>query len=328
MKKEPILTAIIITYNNETSIEKCIKSLVEQKTEYPYEIHICDDCSKDGNLEICKKYAELYPEKIKLFPQEENCFLKPYKETQTYKAIQRINTKYFCIIEGDDYWCDENKVQIALDFLENNPEYIGFAHDTLQVNEQDGSQFSRVHRNGKTEIKNPVVLDKDFHFFMTSSRIFRNCGFKDVGIWPVDYLVYNYHIEKGPIYYYDKIMAVYTYGVGAFSTLGKNRKDMNSMFAYKVSCLFDFKYDYLCTEMQKWYDTNCHCGLKRYKSLLRFKKIFGIRLGWKLWFICTFVFKYGLESMDMNYVFPRKIVKKNSDKKFKHDELNKKMNIK
>ena len=192
MKNIPLLTAIILTFNNETTIERCIQSIAEQNTDYPYEIHIYDDCSKDSNQEICKKYAEKYPQKVKLFFQEENTFLKPYNETQAYKAIQNVDTKYFCIIEGDDYWCDKEKIQIALDFLENNPEYIGFAHDTLQVDESDGSQVSWVHDKAKYTIENPVTFDDRFIFLMTSSRIFRNSGFQKLGVWPVDYLVYNY----------------------------------------------------------------------------------------------------------------------------------------
>lgn len=321
-KQDPLLTAVIITFNNATTIERCIKSIVEQKTDYLYEIHIHDDCSLDGNLEICKEYAEKYPDKIKLFPEQENTFLMPYKKTLSYKAIQGVNTKYFCQIEGDDYWCDENKLQIALDFLENNPEYVGFAHDTLQVNEFNGSEHSWVNEIAKYEIKNPVALNKDFRFFMTSSRIFRNCGYKNLGILPVDYLVYNYHLEKGPIYYYDKIMAVYTFGhSGTWATLGDDSKDMNGMFSYKVSRLFDFKHDDICTEMQKWYDNNCGSGLAHYERLLKFKKIFGIRLGWTLWFIHRFVPKYGFECMNMNYVYPRKLIKEISDKKLERDKI-------
>lgn len=322
--QEPLLTAVIITFNNATTIERCIKSLVEQKTDYPYKIHIHDDCSLDGNLEICKSYAEKYPEKIKLFPEKENTFLNPYKKTLSYKAIQGVNTKYFCQIEGDDYWCDENKIQIALDFLEQNTEYIGFAHDTLQVNEFNGSKYSWVNEIAKFKIENPVTLDKDFHFFMVSSRIFRNCGYKNLGILPVDYLVYNYHLEKGPIYYYDKIMAVYSYGnSGAWASLGDDSKDMNGMFSYKVSRLFNFKHDDICTEMQKKYDRDCGSGLKHYERLLKFKKIFGVKLGWTLWFIHRFVFKYGFECMNMSYVYPRKLTKKISDNKFEKDKLEK-----
>jgi len=314
---ESILTAVIITFNNEDTIERCIKSIVEQKTNYKYEIHIYDDCSKDKNPEICQKYARLYPEKIKYFPQKENTFLKAYSKTQSYKAIQGVDTKYFCMIEGDDYWCDENKIQIALDFLENNPEYVGFAHDTLQVNEFDGTEKSWVHDKTNYNIKNPVTLGDDFIFLMTCSRIFRNCNYKELKILPVDYLVYNYHLAKGPIYFYDKIMAVYTYGNnGTFATLNfKIIQDMNGMFAYKVSKMLGFKRDDICTKMQKWYDTKNGVGLKHYNRLLKFKKIFGTKLGWKLWFIHRFVMKHGFGCMNLSYVYPRKKIKKHSDRR-------------
>lgn len=319
MDDTPILTAVILTFNNEDTIERCINSILEQKTDYKYQIHLCDDCSTDNNAKICERYAEMYPDKIKFFHQPKNTFLGPYRKTQAYQAIQRIDTKYFCIIEGDDYWCNENKIQLALDFLESHPDYIGWAHDTLQVNEFDGTKKSWVHDIAKYKVENPVKFDDRFIFLMTSSRIFRNCGFKDKKIWPVDYLVYNYHLSKGPVYYHDEIMAVYTVGEsGTFTTLGnKITADMNGMYAYKISCLLDFKFDDLCTEMQKFYDTSWGKGLKYYNRLLKFKKIFGVRLGWKLWFMRRFVLKYGFESMDLNYVYPRKSIKKHSNNLFK-----------
>lgn len=158
MKQLPLLTAIIFTYNHNDTIAKCIESLVNQKTSYPYEIHIWDDASIDGTSDICRKYAAQYPEKIKLIVQEKNTFCGPYCEMQSFAAIKSIRTPYFCIIDGDDCWCDENKIQIALDFLENHPEYVGFAHDTLQVNKYDNTIHSYVHDLLKQDIQNPVVL--------------------------------------------------------------------------------------------------------------------------------------------------------------------------
>ena len=133
MLSKPILTCVILTFNHKGNIAKCIKSIVNQKTSYPYVIHIWDDCSTDGTSEICQKYAQKYPDKIKLFLQPENTFCKPYEETQSFKSMQNIDTKYFSIIEGDDNWCDENKIQTAIEFLESHPEYSGWASDTKQI---------------------------------------------------------------------------------------------------------------------------------------------------------------------------------------------------
>lgn len=312
---EKLLTSVILTYNHEDGIARCIESMINQITDYSYEIHIWDDCSTDKTPEICKEYAQKYPDKIKLFLQKENTFLKPYNQTQAYKAMQNIDTKYFCIIEGDDYWCDENKIQLALDFLENNPEYSGWGHDTLQIDLNDGSQKSWVHDIAKYEVKNPIKFDDKFIFLMTSSRIFRMYDFKRLNIWPVDYLVYNYHLEKGPIYFYDKIMAAYQYGNSAgFSGMGESIEDLNKMFAYKLCKIFDFKQDDYCMKYQKNYETLYNSKPFFFNLLKILKLVLGKRLGWTLWFIIRFVPKYGFESMNTNYVYSRKLVKQRSNK--------------
>ena len=320
MQKNSLLTAIIFTYNHEDSIGKCIESIVNQKTDYKYEIHIWDDCSIDDTSNICRHYAEKYPDKIKLVIQKENTFLKPDLELQSYAAIHKVETRYLCYIDGDDYWCDENKLQIALDFLENNPEYIGFAHDTLHIDEFNGLRQSYIHDCLKCNVTNPVTLSHEAPFFLASSRIFRKSDYEKKEVLPIDYLFYYYHLSKGPIYYYDKIMACYVVGENnTFANLGKKIRNLNSMFPYKLALLFDFEQDEFCTKCQEKYDTTNGVGNFRYKRLCFFKKLFGIKLGWTLWFIFTFVFRYGYNCININYVYSRRKAKKYADEnKRKH----------
>lgn len=87
--QEPILTSIIFTYNHGDTIERCIMGMIEQKTGYHFEIHIWDDCSIDDTSEICQRYANLYPNKIKYFRQKRNTFTLPYRKMQAYKALRR-----------------------------------------------------------------------------------------------------------------------------------------------------------------------------------------------------------------------------------------------
>jgi len=43
-----------------------------QKTNFPYEILIHDDCSTDGTTEIAKEYAQRYPDKMVTLQENEN----------------------------------------------------------------------------------------------------------------------------------------------------------------------------------------------------------------------------------------------------------------
>ncbi|MCR5261553.1 MAG: glycosyltransferase family 2 protein [Candidatus Gastranaerophilales bacterium] len=313
--EKPILAAIIFTYNHRNHIARCIESLVNQNTTYNYQIRIYDDCSTDGTTDICREYAAKYPEKIKLTVQPENTFLKPYNEMQSYKAIQDIDTKYFCIIDGDDCWCDENKLQIALDFLENNPEYIGFAHDTNHICTFTGEEMSYVHEIGKwNDIKNPMPLAATPYYF-TSSRIFRNLGFKEKHLIPVDYLIYFFHAQKGPIYFYDKIMAnYYVSEYNNFSNMeDAEQKFLLSSFGYKIAKFFDYKEDALAMDVQAYYNKES-C-----KTIEKYKKIFGVKAGWNIYFLVTFVPKFGFEAFDLNWVCPRKLIKKRADTRLEQE---------
>ena len=314
-----MLTSIIFTYNHEGSIAKCIDSILEQKTTYPYEIHIWDDCSTDNTSDICRKYAAQYPDRIKLTVQKKNTFCGPYLEMQSLAAIKAIKTRYFCIIDGDDYWCDENKIQIALDFLESHPEYNGFAHDTLYIDYNNNLNGSYIHDALKIDkIENPVKFNSKAPFFLTSSRIFRTGDYAEKNILPVDYLIYYYYFSKGPIFYYDKIMAVYTIGVN--STFANQSNDimkyLNGMFPYRLFLLLGKKEDSFCTEMQLKYGKFVGIGDKYYKRLIFIKKIFGIDLGWKIFMYINFVPKFGIDCLNINYIYAnRAMAKKIADKR-------------
>lgn len=323
MSHQRLLVCIILTYNNEDTVERCIKSILNQKTDYDYEIRLYDDCSTDNSFLIYNKYQRLYPDKFKVTIQKENSFLKKYNKTQAYQAFQELNSKYFCIIEGDDYWCNPNKIQMALDFLENNPDYMGWAHDTYQFYENTGEYESWVHDKAQYDMPDTVFFSENMFFLMTSSRIFRNIDFKKLKIWPVDYLIYNFHLAKGPIRFYDQKMAVYTVGSsGTFSTLQTEiTADMNAMFPFRISRILNFKFDDICTSMQKYYENCWGRGDKYYNELLKAKKNFGVRLGWFLWFCKRFIPKYGLECMNLNYVYPRGKVKNASNKKIFEDKF-------
>jgi glycosyltransferase involved in cell wall biosynthesis len=298
----PILTVIIITYNHRDFIARAIESVLEQETTYPYQLWITDDCSTDGTLEICNSYAERYSDKVKTFAHDVNTFSTPGVVRHTEIAIKGVKTKYFCVLDGDDSWCDSHKIQIALDFLENNPEYTTFAHDTWYYDNVIGTKRSLVHDIHRTEIQNPVHFE-NAPYLHTSSRIHRNIvKYSSKQNTNGDIYLFYIYLNQGPLYYYDKVMSVYNVtGRGDWSGLSQAQKyRVGITTQYKLNKYFNYKYDSFFTRR-----------LGETKGLESYKKIFGKRLGWELWYHLEFMNAFSLQHIKSKFkefafkVFPK-----------------------
>ena len=60
----PKVSVVSITFNQAAFLEDALKGFLMQKTDFPLEILVHDDCSTDGTTEILRQYAEKYPDII------------------------------------------------------------------------------------------------------------------------------------------------------------------------------------------------------------------------------------------------------------------------
>ena len=67
-----MVSVCMITYNHEAYIAQAIEGVLTQKTNFPIELIIGEDCSTDNTREICIEYKKKYPEVIKLKLRENN----------------------------------------------------------------------------------------------------------------------------------------------------------------------------------------------------------------------------------------------------------------
>ena len=61
-------------YNHKKYISQCLDSLVNQNTDFRYEIIVKDDASTDGTSDIVREYSQKYPDKIVPLILSENHF--------------------------------------------------------------------------------------------------------------------------------------------------------------------------------------------------------------------------------------------------------------
>lgn len=143
----PLVSICCITYNHAQFIRKCLDGFLMQKTDFPIEILIHDDCSTDGTTEIIREYEAKYPDLIFPLYEEENQYQQGKAGEIDFYNYRRARGKYIAYCEGDDYWTDPLKLQKQVDFMEANPEYSVCFHDFQEYDVRTGEYRRPVYRH-------------------------------------------------------------------------------------------------------------------------------------------------------------------------------------
>lgn len=99
--KYPEISFIILTWNSEKYIEKCIlsikRALFNSSSNLSYEIFIVDNGSKDNTLSILKLMERSFPGNLHLIMLNRN-FGTTYSRNL---GIKRAKGRYICIMDSD-----------------------------------------------------------------------------------------------------------------------------------------------------------------------------------------------------------------------------------
>ncbi len=124
-KIKPLVVINCCTYNQAPYLRDTLEGFVMQQTSFPFVAVVHDDASTDNTAQILKEYADRYPDIILPIFDKENQYSKPDGSLGRimHIACRETGAKYLAFCEGDDYWTDKHKLQMQVEFLENNPEY-------------------------------------------------------------------------------------------------------------------------------------------------------------------------------------------------------------
>ena len=157
---EPLVSVCVITYNHGKYIRQCLDGILMQKVNFPYEILIHDDASPDDTADIIREYWGKYPTVIKPILREENQYSKGVDVSRF--NFDRAKAKYIALCEGDDYWTDEGKLQMQVDFLERHGEYVGTAHNVRVVDENGIDVPDEINQYPLYEIHRYTINDAEY----------------------------------------------------------------------------------------------------------------------------------------------------------------------
>ncbi len=217
------LSVCIVTYNQEKYIKQAIESVLEQKTDFTYEVIIGDDGSTDGAREIMTSYKKKHPGLINLiFHQKKN--EGPPGAVNFISNLSAAKGKYIALLDGDDYWCDTNKLQKQVGFLEANPGYAICCHRVYKKRNNQRAKLYPDEYVSSTEADYSIeMMARHGNLVSTPSVVYRNKLFTKLPAWYVqapvgDYPLHMLNSQFGKIKYFPDAMAVHReHSTGAWS---------------------------------------------------------------------------------------------------------------
>ena len=114
--RRPKVSACVITFNQERYIRQCLQSLVDQQTDFDFEIIVGDDCSTDGTRAIVQEFVQRYPAVIRTRFQAVNTG-GSRNNLETHAAA---TGDYVAHVDGDDYVLP-GKLQAQANVLDRDP---------------------------------------------------------------------------------------------------------------------------------------------------------------------------------------------------------------
>lgn len=174
-------TVIILSYNQQDTIARAIESVLAQKCRHPFEILIADDGSSDNTRRICERYAEYYPDKIRMMPKAPN---KGVVDNY-FDAVEASRGRYVSDCAGDDAWVDTSLLEREIDLLDADPTLTVVFPDVVENGRNPHSKtprykiWMRPRVEGK-EILKGVLNNTNALPYQLSAALYRKSALEEV----------------------------------------------------------------------------------------------------------------------------------------------------
>lgn len=142
----PLISVIVISYNQEKFIAECLQGIFAQKGNFNVELIISDDASQDTTREIIQDYVKSFGELItvKIISPDHNVGM-----TRNFqRSLTACTGDFIAVCEGDDYWLNPWKLQKQVRFLQDNPDHA-ICFNRIYMRVQDTEEFSVYEPNTK-----------------------------------------------------------------------------------------------------------------------------------------------------------------------------------
>lgn len=218
MYDNPLVSVCVITYNHYAYIEQCLEGILAQQTSFNVEILVHDDASTDGTVEVLRKYEKNYPDVIRVFYEKENQYQKgTYKCGYTQGLlVPAARGEFIAACEGDDFWTNQNKLQLQVSYLLSHPDCVMACHAATVI---DGGTDAKLSIMGMGNEEHDLSSEEIIVSWNvpTASWLYRKSLFASKhNDWPASFPVGDfpsvlYASTAGRVHYFPDELSVYRY---------------------------------------------------------------------------------------------------------------------
>lgn len=171
------VSVVLLCYNHEQYVRQAVASVLSQKFSRKWELVIADDCSADRTRDEIECELSLQtssgPAIVRCY-RSENIGM----HRNLISAMMQCRGEYIALLEGDDYWCDDRKLEMQSRMMDLNKDLYICAHGTdVQRGGVVGPYLWRINTFRSTYSVEDYVHRLFFH---TSSMMIRS-GFSIPG---------------------------------------------------------------------------------------------------------------------------------------------------
>jgi len=220
------ISFLVTYYNQEKYVADSLRNIYE--LEFPhgcdYEVLVGDDGSTDHTLDEVKKWGELFGGRLHIFQMERDAEgdNDPVVRASRLRRflLKKSAGDYFCVLDGDDYYCSRTFVGEALRVYEANPDvavvmfnycmvYSGGAQETAPSMKEgivDSRRYIREYYKpaGSCLLKRPrtsdffVPLEDALYYDDSDIVIYHLCFGK---LYYIDQVIYSYRQRESSIWH-------------------------------------------------------------------------------------------------------------------------------
>lgn len=212
------LSIMITSYNCVESIDKAIKSVIDQEKPFSWELLVGDDGSTDGTVDRIEEWRLKFPDNIKVFVMART---KKGEKSGLRAARNRANLlskatgEYLAFLDGDDQLLGNKKFTSQIDILERDLEFeiSAVAHNIVAIERKTDKRYNMVNVEVKEGIIDTTKYWNDMYFH-TNTIVFRSiCKELMLDEKYRDYLNDNFItyiiLQYGQLYYLKNVYAQY-----------------------------------------------------------------------------------------------------------------------